>query len=68
LIIFLASPFCPAPVLAVLDWKREGYEMIKSADRQYVLLNGFGHLDILVGEYVKNQVFTVLYNWLQARK
>lgn len=49
-------------------WKQEGYEMIKSADRQYVLLDGFGHLDILVGEQAKELVFTPLYNWLQARK
>ena len=48
-------------------YKREGYEMIKSADRQYVLLDGFGHLDILVGEYAEEQVFIPLYNWLQAR-
>ena len=48
-------------------WKKEGYEMIKSSDRQYVLLDGFGHLDILVGEYAKDRVFEVLYNWLQAR-
>lgn len=49
-------------------WKREGYEMIKSADRQYILLNGFGHMDILAGEKAKDEVFIPLYNWLQAHK
>ncbi|MBN1625576.1 MAG: DUF1749 domain-containing protein [Deltaproteobacteria bacterium] len=48
-------------------WKREGFEMIKSADRQYVLLDGFGHLDVLVGEYAKDRVYKVLYDWLEAR-
>jgi dienelactone hydrolase len=49
-------------------WKKEGCEMINSYDRQFVLLNGFGHLDVLVGEYAKERVFIPLYNWLQARK
>lgn len=49
-------------------WKREGYEMIRSADRQYILLKGFGHMDILAGEKAKDAVFVPLYNWLQAHK
>ena len=49
-------------------WKREGYEMIKSIDRKYILLNGFGHMDILAGEKAKDEVFIPLYNWLQAHK
>ncbi len=49
-------------------WKREGYEMIKSADRQYILLKGFGHMDILAGEKAKDEVFVPLYNWLQSHK
>lgn len=48
-------------------WKHEGYEMITSTDRQYVLLEGFGHLDILVGEYARDRVYEVIYNWLEAR-
>jgi len=49
-------------------WKREGYEMIKSTDRQYILLKGFGHMDILAGEKARDEVFVPLYNWLQAHK
>lgn len=67
ILVFASSEFKDA-LSFQYRWKWEGYEMIKSADRQYILLNGFGHLDILVGEYAKDQVFTVLYNWLQARK
>jgi alpha-beta hydrolase superfamily lysophospholipase len=67
-ILVFASEMWTTAVGYEYRWKREGYEMIKSADRQYILLKGFGHMDILAGEKAKNEVFVPLYNWLQAHK
>ncbi|PKN65165.1 MAG: hypothetical protein CVU52_11220 [Deltaproteobacteria bacterium HGW-Deltaproteobacteria-10] len=65
-ILAFASEMWTTAVGYEYRWKREGYEMIKSTDRQYILLTGFGHMDILAGEKAKDEVFVPLYNWLQA--
>jgi pimeloyl-ACP methyl ester carboxylesterase len=67
-ILVFASEMWTTAVGYEYRWKREGYEMIKSADRQYILLKGFGHMDILAGEKATDEVFVPLYNWLQAHK
>lgn len=67
-ILVFASEMWTTAVGYEYRWKREGYEMIRSADRQYILLKGFGHMDILAGEKAKDEVFVPFYNWLQAHK
>jgi hypothetical protein len=67
-ILAFASEMWTTAVGYEYHWKREGYEMIKSTDRQYILLKGFGHMDILGGEKAKDEVFVPFYNWLQAHK
>ena len=67
-ILVFASEMWTTAVGYEYHWKREGYEMIKSTDRQYILLKGFGHMDILAGEKARDEVFVPLYNWLQAHK
>ena len=67
-ILVFASEMWTTAVGYEYRWKREGYEMIQSPDRQYILLKGFGHMDILAGEKAKDEVFVPLYKWLQAHK
>jgi pimeloyl-ACP methyl ester carboxylesterase len=67
ILVFASSEFTDALGFRY-EWKKMGYNMVKSKDRQYILLNGFGHLDVLLGEQAKDQVYTTLYNWLETHK
>ena len=48
------------------EWKAMGPTLIKSSDREYHLLEGFGHLDVLIGEFAKDLVYSPMYNWLET--
>ncbi len=66
IIVFASSEWTTA-VGMEFAWKALGPTLIKNTDRTYILLDGFGHLDILVGEQSESLVFLPMYNWLEAR-
>lgn len=45
-------------------WREMGTVIVKSTDTEYHLLNGFGHIDVLIGEKAKDQVYMPLLDWL----
>jgi len=67
IIVFASSEWTTALGME-FAWKALGPTLIKNTDRTYILLDGFGHLDILVGEQSQSLVFLPLYNWLEARR
>ena len=67
IVVFASSEWTTA-VGMEFAWKALGPTLIKNTDKTYILLDGFGHLDILVGEQSQNLVFLPLYNWLEARR
>jgi pimeloyl-ACP methyl ester carboxylesterase len=63
LIVFASEEWTTA--LGMQFWyKQLGPVMVKSADTEFHLLENFGHIDVLLGEYAKQQVFEPLYGWL----
>ena len=61
IIVFASSEWTTALGME-FAWKALGPTLIKNTDRTYILLDGFGHLDILVGEQAQSLVFLPLYN------
>ncbi|MEW6141819.1 MAG: hypothetical protein AB1597_01495 [Chloroflexota bacterium] len=49
-------------------WREMGTVMVRSRDTEYHLLEGFGHIDILLGEKARDQVFVPLLDWLKRRR
>jgi len=66
IIVFASSEWTTALDME-FEWKALGPSLIENTDRTYILLEGFGHLDILLGEFSESLVFLPLYNWLEAR-
>lgn len=63
LIVFASEEFTTA--LGMQFWYKElGPVMVKSADTEFHLLKQLGHLDALLGEHAKQEVFEPLYDWL----
>jgi len=63
LIVFASEEWTTA--LGMQFWyKQLGPVMVKSTDTEFHLLESFGHLDVLLGEYAKQQVFEPLHGWL----
>lgn len=67
IIVFSSSEWTTA-VGMKFEWKAEGPTMLKTTDQEYHLLDGFGHLDVLIGEQAEALVFEPLYNWLVAHE
>ncbi|MFH1654727.1 MAG: alpha/beta hydrolase [Pseudomonadota bacterium] len=67
-IIVFASQMWTDALGMNFEWKAMGPTLIKSTDREYHLLEGFGHLDVLIGEDAKEFVYQPLYDWLEARR
>ena len=65
IIVFASSGWTTALGME-FEWKALGPTLTRSTDQQYILLDGFGHLDVLMGEQAQAQVFEPLYNWLIA--
>ncbi len=67
LIVFSSEKWTTA--LGMQSWYKElGTVLIGSTDTEYVLLEGFGHLDVLMGTNAEKKVFEPLYQWLEERK
>lgn len=63
LIVFASEEWTTA--LGMKFWfKYLGPIMVKTSDTEFYLLENFGHLDVLLGEHAKENVFIPLYNWL----
>lgn len=67
LIVFSSEKWTTA--LGMQHWYKElGTVLIGGTDTKYVLLEGFGHLDVLMGTYAEKKVFEPLHQWLEKRK
>lgn len=67
LIVFSSKKWTTA--LGMQPWYKDlGTVLIGSTDTEYVLLEGFGHLDVLMGTHAEKKVFEPLYQWLEKRK
>jgi len=66
LIIFSAERLTTA--LGMRYWFKElGTALLGSRDTRFVPLEGFGHLDVLMGTKAKEKVFEPLRQWLEAK-
>lgn len=63
LIVFASEEFTTA--LGMQFWyKQLGPVMVKSTDTEFHLLQNFGHIDVLLGEHAKQEVFEPFHAWL----
>lgn len=47
-----------------LGIKKYGYERISSADREFVMFDGYGHTDLVMGRNVSEEVYPVIADWM----
>jgi pimeloyl-ACP methyl ester carboxylesterase len=47
---------------------KDGFERTRSADKQFIHVEDFGHLDIVTGIHAPREVMTPVANWLKAHQ
>lgn len=71
----LNMPLIKAPMLFVTgdkdfaNWegiKRYGFDRISSEVKQFVMLPGYGHTDLVMGRQVSDDVYPVIADWMDA--
>lgn len=65
IIVFASSGWTTALGMQ-FEWKALGPTLTRSTDQTYTLLEGFGHIDVLIGEQAQAQVFEPMYDWIVA--